>query len=49
MRVEQGPNNVDMFHCMSRSALECIGRAGLGHSFESDVAYGAAAEEMMYV
>jgi hypothetical protein len=33
--VKSGPQEVDMLEWMSRTALEYIGQAGLGYSFES--------------
>lgn len=33
-KVEDSSQEVDIFHWTSRSALEIIGRAGLGHSFD---------------
>ena len=33
--VREGSTEIDMVHWMSRAALELIGRAGLGHSFDS--------------
>ena len=33
--TEDGPREVDILHWMSRTALELIGRNGLGYSFDS--------------
>ena len=32
--TEDGPREVDILHWMSRTALELIGRNGLGYSFD---------------
>ncbi|KAJ7584809.1 cytochrome P450 [Mycena floridula] len=34
-QVKDGPREIDMFHWMSRTALELIGQSGLGHSFDA--------------
>ncbi|PCH40541.1 cytochrome P450 [Wolfiporia cocos MD-104 SS10] len=34
-RVRDGPQDFDILHWMSRSALEVVGQGGLGHSFDS--------------
>ncbi|PCH40546.1 cytochrome P450 [Wolfiporia cocos MD-104 SS10] len=34
-RVRDGPQDLDILHWMSRSALEIVGQGGLGHSFDS--------------
>jgi len=34
-KVENGPQEIDMLHWMSRAALEYIGQGGLGYSFRN--------------
>jgi hypothetical protein len=33
--LEDGPKEIDMFHWLSRTALEYIGQGGLGYSFDT--------------
>ena len=33
-RLQNGPREIDMLHWMGRAALEMVGQAGLGHSFD---------------
>ncbi|KZP32059.1 cytochrome P450 [Athelia psychrophila] len=33
-KVRHGPQDIDMLHWLSRTALELIGQSGLGHSFD---------------
>lgn len=33
-RVEDSPRDMDVLHWMSRTALEIIGQAGIGYSFD---------------
>ena len=37
-RVEEGPKDLDILAWMGRTALELVGRGGLGHSFDPLVA-----------
>lgn len=53
--TKNGPQEVDMLHWMGRTAMELIGRSGLGFSFDSlaidDPGHPAAAcfKEILYV
>ena len=53
--VRNAPQSVDMLDWMGRAALEIIGQAGMGHSFDpltpdsSSDAYTKAAKTYLYV
>ena len=54
-QTEDGPAEVNMLHWMGRTALELVGRAGLGYSFDTlmpnDPAhpYAVSIKELVYV
>lgn len=33
--MENGPEEIDILHWMTRTALELIGKSGMGYSFDS--------------
>ena len=54
-QTEKGAKEIDMLHWTSRTALELIGRTGLGYSFDTLKAdavvhpYAATLKELVYV